>query len=720
MNAARLSIDAAAYDSNPVYRIRVQRLLHTMQEMELLPILDADLAPELAGDPQLMFASPEPSPDPRTLLEIHPSYTTIQADLQRIETLSREHAVLVTGLDPQVHSSGSECAAFPHDPAQAARLVEDFLTSFDQHNVSWTLLTFEPDTMVTNYRYYDWSKLDDGLVCGAENGHGGIALEVMSHLWGVPLHGIYTVNQPSGGMVVARGGHISIYGRTMATRDFAAKDPPWPTKLGNIRVRVTDSKGVARFAPLLWAGGGWSIVNAAIPEATATGLTEVTIMRDDGSSNTSRILVADVAPALWTPSSDGRGPIKPVLRQRQRDGSTLVRLAAVGFRHARSKPIVKIDGIEVPVLSFGPEPGTTRDLITFRIPREFPIHGEADLYMTADGALSNVVRLELDKPGPKAELGRYLFYDKRMSVNGTTSCATCHRQDLAFTDGRAQAIGATGQMHPRSSMSLVNVGANHFFNWADIETRSLEEQALKPMLSTSPIELGLVEKAFAQVLRTDPAYRRLIRKAFPGESQPYTKNHIAGALAAFERTIVSRDSPYDRFQRGEANAISEAAKRGEILFFLDRGPACFRCHGGPDFNETAGGTAFHNTGLYNLPGQFSYPIPNRGLYEQSKIASDVGKFRVPTLRNIALTAPYMHDGSVSTLEGAIDHYAAGGRTILSGNWKGEGSKNRNKGKLMRGFVLTDQNRADLSAFLESLIDPTLLNDPRFGDPWVMH
>jgi cytochrome c peroxidase len=236
----------------------------------------------------------------------------------------------------------------------------------------------------------------------------------------------------------------------------------------------------------------------------------------------------------------------------------------------------------------------------------------------------------------RARLGRFLFFDRRMSINGTTACATCHRQELAFTDGRARAKGATGKLHPRSSMSLVNVGQNRAFNWSDPTVHSLEGQALKPMFSTNPVELGLgsVEAKFIQLLHRDPVYAPLFRRAFPNQADPYTVAHVAEALAAFERTIVSTNSPYDRFHHGEESAIAEASKRGEILFFLDGGPSCFRCHSGVNFSDGQ----FHNTALYN-----PYPAPNLGLFEHTRRPTDAGKFKTPTLRNVALTAPYMHD-----------------------------------------------------------------------------
>jgi cytochrome c peroxidase len=301
----------------------------------------------------------------------------------------------------------------------------------------------------------------------------------------------------------------------------------------------------------------------------------------------------------------------------------------------------------------------------------------------------------------RAELGRYLFYDKRLSVNGKSSCSTCHRQELAFTDGKPRAQGATGEFHPRNAPSLVNLAWSTVFNWSDPTVHSLEAQVLKPMFSTSPIELGYssVEGQFLNLARRDPTYVRLFTAAFPDESDQYTTSHVAAALAAFERTIVSGDSPWDRFHfDGDQNAISESAKRGEILFFLDGGPSCFRCHSGFNFTDSK----FHNTALYD-----PYPSSNAGLAEFTRRPADSGMFRTPGLRNVALTAPYMHDGSMENLEEVIDHYAAAGRART----------NPNKDPLIRGFRLTARNRADLVAFLQSLTDDSLLHDPRFSNPW---
>ena len=317
----------------------------------------------------------------------------------------------------------------------------------------------------------------------------------------------------------------------------------------------------------------------------------------------------------------------------------------------------------------------------------------------------------------KVHLGRYLFYDQRMSVNGQASCATCHQQDLAFTDGRAHAKGTTGALHPRGSMSLVNVAYAPSLTWANPALSSLEEQALIPMLGTDPIELGLKgrEQEFLGTVRRDPIYQKLFPQAFSGEADPFTLSNVTKAIAAFERTIISMRSPYDRYRwDGDSSAISDPAKRGEIVFASSERAGCFQCHAGWNFaavrfegsaSRREGrmdgmSAAFFNTGVS------LFEPPNRGVYEQTQRPEDIGKFRPPTLRNIALTAPYMHDGSLATLEDVIDHYAAGGKF-----------DHPNKSRILHPFRLTADDKRDLIEFLKSLTDAEMRHDPRWSNPW---
>jgi len=327
----------------------------------------------------------------------------------------------------------------------------------------------------------------------------------------------------------------------------------------------------------------------------------------------------------------------------------------------------------------------------------------------------------------KVALGRYLFYDKRLSLNQTQSCATCHRQEMAFTDGRARGLGSTGQLHPRGPMSLVNVVYSPVLTWANPLVRTLEAQALVPLFGEDPVELGMngKEAVLLTRLRGEARYQRIFPAAFPADPDPFTLGNVTKAIASFERTILSGDAPYDRYRVGDdLNAVSESAKRGEGLFFSEK-LECFHCHGGFNFTGTVdymdkgfAEVEFHNTGLYNLKGKFSYPQPNLGLYLFTNQEEDIGKFKAPTLRNIAVTAPYMHDGSIKTLEEVVDHYRAGGRTIKTGPNAGVGAENPNKSGFVKQFDMSVQEKADLIAFLKSLTDETVMSDPRLSNPWT--
>ena len=327
----------------------------------------------------------------------------------------------------------------------------------------------------------------------------------------------------------------------------------------------------------------------------------------------------------------------------------------------------------------------------------------------------------------KVELGRRLFYDTRLSGNGAFSCSSCHRQQNAFADARNLPFGSTGQAHPRNSMSLPNVAYQAVLGWANTDTRLLESQALIPMLGTQPVELGLAgrEAEMLERLRAVAVYPPLFRAAFPNDAAPVTLDHVTKAIASFERTFTSGDSPYDRYRRGIANAMSDAAKRGETLFTGDR-LRCSQCHTGIMLTNAArwvggpsGDPEFFNTGLYNVGSTGVYPAPNTGLHGVTGLASDMGKFKVPSLRNIDVTFPYMHDGTVATLSDVIDHYAAGGRTIATGANAGVGSANPNKSALIPGFTITAAEKSDLIAFLRSLTDSTFLTTPRLSNPWIV-
>lgn len=320
----------------------------------------------------------------------------------------------------------------------------------------------------------------------------------------------------------------------------------------------------------------------------------------------------------------------------------------------------------------------------------------------------------------KVELGRRLFYDARLSRNGTTSCGSCHQQAKAFTDGRVVGIGSTGEHHPRNSMSTANAAYLAALTWANPTLRELEAQANTPVFGEHPVELGFGgdEAELLNRLATDAEYRTRFGVSFPADGDhAVSLLNMTRAIAAFERTMISGNSAFDR------GTMSESARRGEQLF---RSPqlACATCHGGFLFAgvtspppQGALFTEFFNNGLYNIGGTGAYPVDNPGIVAITGNPNDMGKFKAPTLRNIALTAPYMHDGSIATLDGVVDMYARGGMLTTSGPNAGDGRLSPFKNQRVNGFALGTQQRADLIAFLEALTDTSFVTNPKLSNPW---
>jgi len=312
------------------------------------------------------------------------------------------------------------------------------------------------------------------------------------------------------------------------------------------------------------------------------------------------------------------------------------------------------------------------------LPTGMPLRMEAPLGLPAEP-------LPPDNP-PTAEtiaLGRRLFYDTRLSADGSISCASCHDPNRGFTDGQRVAKGIRGQTGTRSAPSLLN-SAYYPVEFWDGRAASLEDQAGGPM--ANPIEMGQPHEVSVRKLEADGSYRTFFEKAFgPG---PITMDKIAKSLASFERTLVSGGSPFDRYEYGhDPKAMNQAAIRGLGAF---RDPArgnCAACHLiGKDYALFTDGK-FHNIGVgVDATGE----LTDLGRYSQTKVDADRGAFKTPTLRNAALTAPYMHDGSEKTLQQVVDYYAGGANS------------NPQLDPAIRSIHLTAQDRADLVAFLEAL------------------
>lgn len=324
----------------------------------------------------------------------------------------------------------------------------------------------------------------------------------------------------------------------------------------------------------------------------------------------------------------------------------------------------------------------------------------------------------------KVELGRWLFYDLRLSRHEDRACGTCHEQAKGFTDGFHRAVGTEKDVHGHNTPSVVNSGYRTQLGWAAPAPRRLEEQLLVPLLGTDPIEMGMGDRVpeLLALLAADPIYAELFPAAFPDDDDPFTLERLAAAIAAFERTLISRDAPLDRYLRGDASAIDDAAKRGWQLF---QDVGCIRCHGGDDFasptdaeGRVLAEAGYHNIGLYDLDGQGSYPATAQGLITTTGVASDMGRFRTPTLRNLSYTHPYMHDGSVISLATAIELFDAGGRNVTSGPFVGDGRNNPHKDPALHALGLDDAQKADLLALLLALDDVALIEDPSLASPFV--
>ena len=337
-------------------------------------------------------------------------------------------------------------------------------------------------------------------------------------------------------------------------------------------------------------------------------------------------------------------------------------------------------------------------------------------------------RIPADNPltAAKIELGRHLFFDVRLSGNGTQSCGTCHEPARAYTDGKALPVGSTGDVIPRNSPMLANVAWLSTYTWTNPLLDTLEKQALVPMFADHPVELGMANHMpeIIERLLADAAYPALFQAAFPDEDPVVTDATIVFALASFQRSLVSGNAPYDRYvYGGERDALTDEEKLGLTLFNSEV-TECYHCHGGTLFttafvadNSTTTERSFENNGLYNIDGNGGYPAPNVGLIEFTTEPSDMGRFRVPTLRNLKWSAPFFHDGSAATLDDVLDHYLAGGRTVVGDN-AGTGATNPHKSSLVRPFTLTARERGALLAFIrDALSDEDFVTNPAYQSPF---
>ncbi len=274
----------------------------------------------------------------------------------------------------------------------------------------------------------------------------------------------------------------------------------------------------------------------------------------------------------------------------------------------------------------------------------------------------------------KIALGKQLYYDKRLSLDKTVACASCHSPSFGFTDGQPVATGIRGQKGGRSAPTIINRVFSKEQFW-DGRAADLEAQAKGPI--AAPIEMGFTHEGVIKRLRGIKGYREQFKKVFGTED--FTIDHVAKAIASFERTVISGNSPFDKFEAGDRTALSAAAQRGLTLF---RGKAkCVVCHSGSNFTDEK----YHNLGV-----GMDKPKQDVGRFAVTKRKADRGAFKTATLRDAALSAPYFHDGNARTLEEVVDYYNKGG------------TKNPHLDKLIEPLGLTAREKADLVAFMQAL------------------
>lgn len=285
----------------------------------------------------------------------------------------------------------------------------------------------------------------------------------------------------------------------------------------------------------------------------------------------------------------------------------------------------------------------------------------------------------------KVQLGNQLYFETRLSKNNSVSCAFCHNPGTGFADARQFSIGAFGTAGGRQAPTVYNTGFIPLQFW-DGRAGSLEEQAIGPI--HNPIEMAEMHETVVPKIAKIPAYQKQFQLIFGGGA---SLQHIAEAIAAFERTIVSQNSSFDKYAMGEPGAMNEAAIRGLALF---RGKArCILCHNGPNFTDNQ----FHNLGVPQA-GPLKEDL---GRYLVTRAQQDKGAFKTPTLRSIVETAPYMHDGVFKTLEEVLDFLDAGG------------GSNPNLSPLMKPLALTSEEKGDLLEFLKALTGaPLKVNVPK--------
>ena len=336
---------------------------------------------------------------------------------------------------------------------------------------------------------------------------------------------------------------------------------------------------------------------------------------------------------------------------------------------------------------------------------------------------SLLISLAFKKPKPQpnlnAPIGRLFFFDTRLSINKTKSCASCHDPQLAFTDGYSTPTGALGDVVRRNTPTIINLVDNETFNWADENIITLQQQSNIPLFGKHPVEMGndSLNNNSLQFIFQDKKYVPLLQQK---KISTITWLMVKNFIAEYVSLLKFHNSKYDLWKKGKI-ALSKDEMAGKSLFFSDQ-LNCRKCHSSNDFDEPEFSRMNHyqNIGLYNIGKDSLYANDDNGLQNETKDKDDIGKFKIPTLRNIAITAPYFHDGSAASLGEVIDNYARGGRLIDKGLYAGDGKLHPNKNQFVDGFTITNKEKKQLICFLQTLTDTCYLADPFYNNPFKVN
>jgi cytochrome c peroxidase len=325
----------------------------------------------------------------------------------------------------------------------------------------------------------------------------------------------------------------------------------------------------------------------------------------------------------------------------------------------------------------------------------------------AIGCNSNGVNNNKTQINNDVAIGKLLFFDANLSITHSKSCGSCHDPKQYFTDGYKRTLGALADVQLRNTPSIINSVAKQSLNWADPNITTFVQQMATPLFSKAHVEMGMEanNQAQAKQVLQQPKYSALLPN-----NQDLNWAFIQHCISAYCSTIVSRQSIYDKYIQHQAQLTSQQ-QLGMQLFFSTK-TKCSSCHGGIDFNTpTDSNNRFANTGLYNVQG--NYANSDNGLANVTKRDLDIGKFAIPSLRNVEKTAPYYHDGSAANLLDVITDYSSGGRHITQGVWQGDGRLHANKSKLITGFTITEVEKKALVSFLYTLTDTSVVSNKSF-------